>query len=79
MRMKIKVKKWGIDFLHSSYEDGITIKTLIVFPDECTSLQYHNKRDEFWYAVTPVKIIKKYKEIILENDTFEIIPKKCEH
>ncbi|MEM5834394.1 MAG: mannose-6-phosphate isomerase [Candidatus Aenigmatarchaeota archaeon] len=77
--MKLKLKKWGIDHLHSLHKDGITIKTLIIFPNECTSLQYHNKRSEFWHAVRPVKIIKKGKEIILRSDTFEIIPKKCEH
>lgn len=77
--MKLKIKRWGIDHLNSLYNDGIAIKTLIVLPNECTSLQYHNKRSEFWYAVTSTKIVKEDKEIVMGSDTYEIIPKKSEH
>jgi len=77
--MEVEIKKWGISHLHSLNEDGITIKTLIIFPNECTSLQYHNKRFEFWHAVKPTKIIKENKKIVLKNHSFEIIPKNCKH
>ncbi|MEM5793864.1 MAG: mannose-6-phosphate isomerase [Candidatus Aenigmatarchaeota archaeon] len=75
----IKLKRWGVDHLHSLDDDGVVIKTLIVLPNECTSLQYHRKRFEFWHAVKPVKIIKKGKEIILKSNACEVIPKECEH
>lgn len=77
--MEVRRTKWGISHLHSLNENGITIKTLILLPNECTSLQYHEKRFEFWHIIEPVKIIKEDKEIILKKHNFEVIPKKCKH
>ncbi|MGC8812562.1 MAG: phosphomannose isomerase type II C-terminal cupin domain [Candidatus Aenigmatarchaeota archaeon] len=77
--MEVRRTKWGLSYLHSLNKDGITIKTLILFPNECTSLQYHNKRFEFWHAIKPVKIVKEDREIILGKQDFEIIPKNCKH
>jgi len=77
--MEVRKTRWGSSHLHALNEDGITIKTLVVFPNECTSFQYHNNRYEFWHAIEPVKIIKEDKEITLKKGDFVLIPKQAKH
>lgn len=77
--MGFRRTRWGSDHLHVLNEDGITIKTLMIFPNECTSLQYHNNRCEFWHAIEPVRIIKEDKEVILKKGDFVLIPKQAKH
>jgi len=74
----VEKRKWGITHLHWK-DDEIAIKTLIIFPGEYTSLQYHDKRDEFWYAVRKTKIVKDGKEILLKKHGYEMIPRKLKH
>lgn len=55
-------RPWG-DFLEFIKNQKVTAKILDIYPGEKTSLQYHQKRDEFWYVIRGrVKAILGSKE-----------------
>lgn len=61
-----RITRWGFESVHTINEDKITIKTFLILDGECTSLQFHKNRDEFWYAISPVKIVNN-GEIFLKG------------
>ncbi len=50
--MKIVKLPWGNE-KHFLYNKKCTVKILTVKPNQKLSLQYHKKREEFWYFLTP--------------------------
>ena len=55
-------KPWG-RFEQFTKQEPVTVKILTINPNECLSLQYHHKREEFW------KIISGEGEITLGDST----------
>jgi mannose-6-phosphate isomerase len=44
-------RPWG-EFVQFTKNSPSTVKIITVKPHEATSLQKHNKRDEFWYIIS---------------------------
>lgn len=74
-----RVTRWGFESVHAINRDELTIKTLLLLDGEATSLQFHKNRDEFWFAITPVKIVKGEDEILLEGGKTAGIPREKKH
>jgi mannose-6-phosphate isomerase len=68
------IRPWG------NYKVISKIKTITIKPFESISLQYHNKRDEFWQILKGSAKIQINNTIFnaVVNDTF-IISKKINH
>lgn len=76
--MKEVKRPWG-DFKQFALNEKCTVKILTVKPRQKLSLQYHFKRTESWYFLTPGKVqigktVKKVKKGELVK-----IPKKKPH
>ncbi|MBU2595552.1 phosphomannose isomerase type II C-terminal cupin domain [Patescibacteria group bacterium] len=72
-------RPWG-DFLEFIKNQEATVKILDVFPGEETSLQSHQKRDEFWYVIRgEAKVIVNSKERAVKAGDHIYIPKKEKH
>ena len=54
---------------------GFQVKLLLVRPGECTSLQYHFHRNEFWVVLEGIAHISKGLETIVlsSNETINIL------
>jgi mannose-6-phosphate isomerase-like protein (cupin superfamily) len=65
LRQKHTVKKpWG-SFEQFTRQEPVTVKIITVNPNESLSLQYHNKRQEFW------KILSGKGELTLGDDIMQ--------
>lgn len=73
MDIYIEDRPWG-KFERYVENEKCTVKTLYIKPNSQTSLQYHDKRDEWWKVLKGSIIIvvndNKYK--LSENDSFFI-------
>jgi mannose-6-phosphate isomerase len=73
MDIYIEDRPWG-KFERYVENEKCTVKTLHIKPNSQTSLQYHDKRDEWWKVLKGSIIIvvndSKYK--LSENDSFFI-------
>lgn len=72
-------RPWGL-FEQYLENKTCTVKILFINPNQAVSLQYHNKRDEFW------KVLKGRPKITLGNKVVKakqgdefFIPKKVKH
>ncbi len=76
--MKKVVKPWG-NFKEFAKNKKCTVKILEVKPRQEFSLQYHNKRVEFWYFLEPgFIVIGNRKKKVNEGDIIKV-PKKKTH
>jgi len=72
-------RPWG-DFLEFIKNQRATVKILDIFPGEETSLQFHQKRDEFWYVIRgEAKTIVGNKEKTLKIGDHLYIKKGQKH
>jgi len=72
--MKLVDKPWGNE-KHFIFNKQCTVKILSVNPKQSLSLQYHKKRNELWYFLTPGIIqIGMHKRHVKKGET--IIVKK---
>lgn len=73
MDIYVEDRPWG-KFERYIENEKCTVKTLFIKPNSQTSLQYHDKRDEWWKVLKGSIIIivndNKYK--LAENDSFFI-------
>lgn len=69
-------RPWG-NFRQFTFNTPSTVKILFVKKDEAFSLQYHNKRTEFWKILsgTPEITIGEAVVFAKPGDEFEILPK----
>lgn len=69
----IQKKPWG-DFLQFTKNEESTVKILEIYPGEAISLQWHTKREEFWYILRgkPTIIIDEKKIKANPQDHFYI-------
>ena len=79
MNIYVEDRPWG-KFEKYVENEKCTVKTLYLKPNSQTSLQYHDKRDEWWKVIKGSVIIvvndDKYK--LNENDSF-FIKRKLTH
>jgi mannose-6-phosphate isomerase-like protein (cupin superfamily) len=79
MDIYVEDRPWG-KFEKYVENKKCTVKTLYLKPNSQTSLQYHDKRDEWWKVIKGSVIIvvndDKYK--LSENDSF-FIERKLKH
>ena len=72
-------RPWG-NFEQFCHNEQVTVKIINVKPNEQLSLQFHNKRDEFWQIVQgQALIIIGDKVIEGKTDDEFFIPKKTNH
>ena len=72
-------RPWG-DFLEFIKNQKATVKILDILPKEETSLQYHQKRDEFWYLIRgKIRAMVEDKENNLEIGNHLYIKKRQKH
>jgi len=77
--LSLAVRKWGF-FKTFALNTKCTVKLLIIKKGESTSLQYHNKRDEFWYILSgEIKAIINKKMSHLTKSNKILVPKKSLH
>ena len=64
---------WG-SFIEFTKNELSTVKILIVNPGEEFSLQYHKKREEFWYVLSgnPTVIIGNKKFVAHQGEEFMV-------
>jgi len=74
-----RITRWGFESVHVLNEKKLTIKTLLLLDGESTSLQFHKSRDEFWFAISPVRVVKGEEEILLKKDGMICIPRGKKH
>ena len=65
----IEERPWG-KFIQFTHNEPSTVKILVVNPGEELSLQYHERREEFWHVISG-----NGKLIIGENE-LDIVPGK---
>jgi mannose-6-phosphate isomerase-like protein (cupin superfamily) len=76
---KINKCPWGSFEVLSEAPDH-KVKRIVVEPDGCLSLQFHNKRSEHWFVVAGVGIaIVDGKKKYLHAGSSLDIPKKAKH
>lgn len=69
----IQKKPWG-DFLQFTKNEKTTVKILEIYPGEAISLQWHKKREEFWYILRgqPTIIVGDKEKTCSPGDHFYI-------
>ena len=69
-------RPWG-NFRQFTHNDLSTVKILFIKKGEAFSLQYHNKRKEFWRVLsgTPKITVGEVVVKAKKGDEFEILPK----
>ena len=79
MRKETGVRPWG-SFERFTHNEISTVKILTIKPKKKNSLQYHNKRKEFWRVLegNPILTIGKKVEKAKPGNEFSI-SKKTEH
>jgi mannose-6-phosphate isomerase-like protein (cupin superfamily) len=72
-------RPWG-HFERYSLNESITVKLVYVAPNRRLSLQFHNKRDEFWKVIRgPAEVrIDDNTRLLIENESIAI-PRKTVH
>jgi len=72
-------KPWG-DFERFTLNEISTVKILTIKPGEKFSLQYHNKRKEFWkFLDNPAKVTVGKKSFRVKKGDMIIVPIKTNH
>ncbi len=79
MERKAETRPWG-NFLQFTHNTPSTVKIITLNPDSELSLQYHEKRTEFWKILSgnPTVIINNTTHDAREGDEFTI-PAKTKH
>lgn len=76
---QVEERPWG-KFEQFCHNEKVTVKILTVNPNSKLSLQYHNKRDEFWKVIEGSgQIVLGNKIINVKTDDEYLIPKKTNH
>lgn len=79
MKKYIEKRPWG-KFEKFCQNEKTTIKIITVKPNSTLSLQYHDKRDEFWKVISGSGQIILGEELIdVKNEDEFFIPKKVNH
>ena len=65
MNIYVEDRPWG-KFEKYVENEKCTVKTLYLKPNSQTSLQYHDKRDEWW------KVIKGYVMVIVNDEEYKL-------
>jgi mannose-1-phosphate guanylyltransferase len=75
----VEKRPWG-RFERFTFNEPSTVKLIYVDGDKRLSLQYHNKRAEFWKVVKgPVKVhIDEERKLLQTGDTI-VIPQGAKH
>jgi len=60
-------RPWGM-FQQFTHNEKTTVKILTVLPNEALSLQYHKKREEYWY------ILGGNPTIMIDNEVYNAKP-----
>ena len=76
--MKEVKRPWG-DFKQFVLNKKCTVKILTIKPKQELSLQYHLKRKESWYFLTPGKVQIDKKLISVKKGELVEIPKEKPH
>ncbi len=79
MDIYVEDRPWG-KFEKYVENQKCTVKTLYLKPNSQTSLQYHDKRDEWWKVIkgSVLIIVNDEKHKLIENDSF-FIKRKLKH
>ena len=79
MDIYVEDRPWG-RFEKYVENKKCTVKTLYLKPNSQTSLQYHDKRDEWWKVIkgSVLIIVNDEKHKLIENDSF-FIKRKLKH
>lgn len=74
MNKYIESRPWG-NFVRYTHNELSTVKIITVNPHEELSLQYHNKRKEFWKVISghPTLIVGDNRISANPDDEFEIV------
>ena len=79
MKKYIEKRPWG-KFEQFTHNEKTTVKIITINPRQKLSLQYHNKRKEFWrFLDNPAKVTIGKKIIKVKKDDEVIMPKKTLH
>ena len=79
MKKYIEKRPWG-KFEQFTHNESSTVKIITINPKQKLSLQYHNKRKEFWrFLDNPAKITIGKKTIKVKKGDEITIPKKTLH
>lgn len=79
MKKHQEKRPWG-NFEQYCHNEICTVKIINVQPNEELSLQYHNKRDEFWKIISGKALIIIGEETKQGNEGDEFyIPKQAKH
>lgn len=63
MKTYKEARPWG-EFIRYTYNEPCTVKIITVKEGEQLSLQFHNKRSEFW------RVLTDGGEIVIDNTTY---------
>lgn len=77
MKTLIVKKPWG-QFDQFTHNEQTTVKILSVNSGNSLSLQYHNKRSEFWRVISGHPLVTVGENTVLANPGDEFIIKKLE-
>lgn len=79
MKKYVEKRPWG-DFERFTLNEISTVKILTIKPKQKLSLQYHNKRREFWkFLDNPAKLTIGKKTLRVKKGDEIIIPVKTNH
>lgn len=67
MEKKLEVRPWG-SFTRYTHNELSTVKIINVLPNQQLSLQYHEKREEFW------RILRGTATLIIDGKTIQANP-----
>ncbi|HNW71621.1 MAG TPA: phosphomannose isomerase type II C-terminal cupin domain [Candidatus Paceibacterota bacterium] len=67
-------RPWG-NFRQFTNNESSTVKIITINPNECLSLQSHNKRSEFWHVISGDGIVEigENKKNTVIGDEYEIL------
>src|SRR3989344_9594650 len=79
MKKYTENRPWG-KFEQFTHNEKTTVKIITVNPKQKLSLQYHNKRKEFWkFLDNEAKVTIGDKIIKVKKDSEIVIPKETKH
>lgn len=77
MEKRLEVRPWG-NFTRYTHNEPSTVKIITVLPNQQLSLQYHEKREEFWRVLRGVATLIVGDKTIQANPGDEFYIKKGE-